>query len=101
MPKGYWIAHVEVTDEAEYGRYRELNGIAFAKYGGRFLVRGGTAQAAVGPQRSRNVVLEFPSYRAALDCLHSAEYAAAVAHRDRGAKVELVVAEGYEGAQPA
>jgi uncharacterized protein (DUF1330 family) len=100
MAKGYWMAHVEVTNQAEYDRYRELNGIAFAKYGGRFLVRGGATKVAIGPERSRNVVLEFPSYQAAIDCLNSPEYAAAVVHRDRGAQVELIVVEGYEGAQP-
>ena len=32
MPKAYWIARLDITDEASYAEYRKLNGIAFAKY---------------------------------------------------------------------
>ena len=97
MAKGYWIGHVDVTDAEAYRRYRETNAVAFAKYGGRFLVRGGASVAAEGALRPRHVVIEFPSYRAALDCLKSPEYAIAVKHRDAGAALDLVVVEGYEG----
>ena len=68
MPKGYWVARVDVTDPEKYKRYVAANGAAFAKYGGRFLVRGGRFEAPVGTSRERNVVVEFPSYEAALAC---------------------------------
>ena len=32
MARGYWIAHVDVTDPEAYGRYVAANAIAFAKY---------------------------------------------------------------------
>ena len=41
MPKAYWIAHVDVHDNEIYAKYKEANAIAFAKYGARFVVRGG------------------------------------------------------------
>jgi len=101
MAKGYWIARVDVIDEEAYKEYLSLNGVAFAKYGGKFLVRGGAFETAVGTSRQRNVVIEFPSYEAAAECLNSPEYRRAAAVRDRGAEVDLIVIEGYDGPQPA
>jgi hypothetical protein len=40
-PKGYWVARIDVQDEAAYGAYIAANGVAFAKFGARFIVRGG------------------------------------------------------------
>lgn len=97
MPKGYWIAHVTVTDPTDYERYRSMNGAAFAKYGGRFLVRGGTHVVANGNANDRQVVIEFPSYQAALDCYHSPEYQAALAVFKTAALSDHVIAEGYDG----
>ncbi len=41
MAKGYWVVHVDVTDPEGYQQYVKANAAAFAKYGARFLVRGG------------------------------------------------------------
>jgi uncharacterized protein (DUF1330 family) len=98
--KGYWIAHVDVHDPEGYKGYVSRNGAAFAKYGGRFLVRGGPGETIVGTLKPRHVVIEFPSYEAALACMNSPEYAEATPHRDRSAHVDVVVVQGYEGPQP-
>lgn len=100
MAKGYWMARVDVRDADAYKNYVAANGAAFAKYGGRFLVRGGSFQNPVGTARSRNVLIEFPSYQAALDCWNSPEYQAARAKQEGGADMDLVVVEGYDGPQP-
>jgi uncharacterized protein (DUF1330 family) len=100
MPKGYWIAHVEVTDPEVYKKYLAANGVAFAKFGGRFLVRAGKHIVAEGAAKSRNVVIEFPDYAAALACLGSDEYKRAVEFRDKASLIDLVIAEGYDGPQP-
>jgi uncharacterized protein (DUF1330 family) len=98
--KGYWIARVDIRDESAYKEYVARNGVAFAKYGGRFLVRGGSYEVSRGQSRERNVVIEFPSYEAAIACLNSPEYAEAVEYRDRGAEIDLIVIHGYDGPQP-
>ena len=72
MPKGYWIARVDVTDAEGYKAYIAANAAPIARFGGRFLVRAGRYENPEGSSRSRNVVVEFPSYRAALDCHHAA-----------------------------
>ncbi len=100
MSKGYWIARVDVTDSQAYQEYLRTNGTAFAKYGARFIIRGGPFEIGAGEARERNVVIEFPSYEAAMDCLRSDEYAEAVVHRNRGARVDLIVIRGYDGPQP-
>ena len=61
MPKGYWIAHGIVHDVDAYDKYRAANGPVFAKFGARFLVRGGDQKIAEGNAKPRTVILEFPS----------------------------------------
>ena len=78
----------------------KANAVPFAKYGARFLVRGGTYRVAEGGARARNVVIEFPSYQAALECWDSSEYQAAKAERDGHAVADIIIIEGYEGPQP-
>lgn len=101
MPKGYWIARVDVHNPDAYKNYVAANGVAFAKFGGRFLVRGGQFEVVSGAARQRNVVIEFPSYQAALDCWNSAEYQDARAKQEGGAEGDILVIEGYDGVQPA
>lgn len=100
MPKAYWIARVDVTDPEIYKRYLAANGVAFAKYGGRFLVRGGAFDNPLGTSRQRNIVIEFDSLDTARACYASPEYAAAVAARDQSAIIDMIIVEGYDGPQP-
>ena len=94
MPKGYWIAHVDVTDPEGYKDYVAAAKAAFDKYGAKFLARGGAYEATEGRGRARNVVIEFPSLKAAQDCYHSPEYEAARAIRHKFADAEMVLVEG-------
>jgi uncharacterized protein (DUF1330 family) len=100
MAKGYWIGRVDVSDTEAYKKYVAANGPVFAKYGARFLIRGGQFEAVEGTARSRNVVIEFPSYQVALACYHSPEYAAAMALRLNAGVSDILVIEGYDGPQP-
>ncbi len=100
MAKGYWIARLDVDNDEEYARYRALNAVAFAKYGAKFLVRGGDYKLARGEGRKHNVVLEFKDEETARACYASAEYQEAVKHLALVGKVDLVIIGGYDGAQP-
>lgn len=101
MAKGYWVGRVDVHNADAYKNYVSANGAAFAKFGGRFLVRGGPAESVLGSSRQRNVVIEFPSFEAAMECWRSPEYQAAREKQQGGAEIDLVVVEGYDGPQPA
>ena len=67
MVKGYWVARLNIHDQAAYEEYRKRNAIAFGLFGGKFLVRGGPFHAVVGEGRQHNVVIEFPSHDAAMN----------------------------------
>jgi uncharacterized protein (DUF1330 family) len=95
--KGYWIAHVDVTDPEGYKAYQAANAVPFGKFGARFVVRGGRQQVTEGRARSRAVVMEFPSYDAALACYRSPDYQAAKAMRQGKGEIDLLVIEGYAG----
>lgn len=94
MAKAYWIAHVTVTDPDTYKLYAGDAPNAFKKYGAVILARGGTCQQMEGKGRPRNVVVEFPSLQAALDCYNSAEYQAARAKRVGAGEADIVIVEG-------
>jgi uncharacterized protein (DUF1330 family) len=100
MPKGYWIARYEVTDPEQYKAYIAANAKPFKDYGARFLVRSGRFETPEGESRTRNVVIEFPSYQAAVDCYQSPAYQAALELRMPAATIDLIIIEGYEGLQP-
>ncbi|UWP88057.1 DUF1330 domain-containing protein [Aliiroseovarius crassostreae] len=97
MPKGYWIGRIDVSNLDEYKKYVAANGPAFAAFDARFLVRGGAFETVEGSARSRNVVIEFPSYQAAKDCYASAAYQQAKSLRDPVSSGDLIIIEGYEG----
>ena len=58
MAKGYWIAHVDVTNPDGYKAYVAANAEPLRKYGARFLVRGGNSETMEGNCRARHVVIE-------------------------------------------
>src|SRR6187401_3319769 len=100
MAKGYWIVRVDVADDEQYKLYVAANAAPFRQFGARFLVRGGRFENLEGTSRKRNVVLEFPTYEAALACWKSPEYQEAMKLRAPVSTMDLVVIEGYEGPQP-
>jgi uncharacterized protein (DUF1330 family) len=101
MPKGYWIVRVDITDQEKYKAYIAANAEPLKKYGARFLVRGGRFENPEGTSRTRNAVIEFPTYQAAIDCWKSSEYQQAIKFRQPVSTIDLIIIEGYEGPQPA
>ena len=97
MPKGYWVAHVDVRDPQAYEAYRQANAMAFAKYGARFIVRGAPQEVREGVAKGRTVVIEFDSLETARACYESPEYQAAKALRDPVSSGDLVIVEGWGG----
>ena len=99
-PKGYWVARLDVYDVATYKKYIEANAEAFAKYGAKFLTRGGPFHQIEGHTRTRNVILEFADVDTALACYHSEEYQRAFKIRKLIATADILIMAGYDGPQP-
>ena len=96
MPKGYWIALIDVHDSETYKLYIETARPAYERFGAKFLARGGKTEVLEGVARGRNVVIEFPSLQHAHDCYHSPEYTAARVFRDKAGQGEFILVEGAE-----
>jgi len=58
----YVIADIDITDPKAYEEYRAKVPAVIAKYGGRYIVRGGKIEQLEGGwQPKRLAVLEFPT----------------------------------------
>ena len=91
----YVIANVTVKDPVRYEDYRRLVGPTLAKYGGRFIARGGAVEVLEGEWRpNRLVIVEFPSMDRAREWWHSPEYAEAKAIRQATSEGTLLILEG-------
>ena len=94
MP-AYVLAEIEVTNPEGYKEYTTHVPATIAKYGGRFVVRGGTARVLEGewPER-RRVLIEFPSADAAQKWWDSPEYEKPKAMRQANSKGRLLLLDG-------
>jgi uncharacterized protein (DUF1330 family) len=91
----YVIAIINVTDPEGYEVYKEMAPPAIAKYGGRYIARGGRSEVLEGdPEAERFVILEFESYEKAREWWNSPEYEAAKVHRRASAISQLMLVEG-------
>ena len=94
MP-AYVIANIDVKDPVRYQDYIKMSPISIAKFGGRFVARGGKTDVLEGnwvPKRL--VLLEFPSAERAREWWASDDYAPAKALRQATSYGELVILEG-------
>ena len=97
--KGYWIAHVNITNPERYKDYIAANAAPLKKYGARFLVRAGDSRRSRGPARGA------PSRRHRVRQLRRRPRPATTRPstrlprkiRDEASTGEFVIIEGYEG----
>ena len=95
MLPSYVIYQGEVFDPERYEEYKRLVAPNIAAAGGRYLVRGGQAEALEGElPGGRTVVVEFPTMQAAVDWYRSEEYSAIRKVREGAARANIYVVEG-------
>jgi uncharacterized protein (DUF1330 family) len=91
----YMIISAEVTDSRAYEEYKSKVPALVAKFGGRYLVRGGKILNVIGDWNpGRIIVLEFPSHERLQEWLGSPEYAPLAAIRARATKSKGLVVDG-------
>ena len=101
MP-AYVVVNIEVHDPKRYEEYKALAPASIAAHGGRYLARGGPAEALEGDYRPRRfVILEFPTAERARTWWACEEYARAKALRQASATTDMILVEGLAPKAPA
>ncbi len=91
----YVIVDITIEDPVAYERSKALAPPSIARYGGRYVVRGGATTVLEGAREpARLVVLEFPTTEQARAWWASPEYAEAKALRQATSESQLLIAEG-------
>jgi len=92
----YVISEVEMLDETQGRRYRELAARSISRHGGRYLVRGAAPVVAEGawPAGTRIVIVEFPTMERLQAWYRSADYAEALAIRQTALDRRLLFVDG-------
>ncbi len=91
----YIIAHVVVTNPAQYEDYKKFSSEAMRVHGAEVCVRGGRVEVLEGDwSPERVVVLKFPTVEAAKAFNASPEYSRARESRTGAAIMRMIVVEG-------
>ena len=91
----YLLYRGTVTNPDVYKEYMKLTPDIIAKFGGKFLARGGKTITLEGNEETRRViVVEFPSFEQAVAFYNSPEYQAAVNIRKDAAITEMIIVDG-------
>ena len=94
MPKGYWVVRANIHNQDEYSKYVVKASAIVKKNSGTFLVRGGKQTEYETKGYKRTVIVEFDSYKHAIDCYNSEEYQSALKHVEDSANRIFTVVEG-------
>ena len=97
----YVISEVEVVDEQLAAEYRSIAADSIARYGGRYVIRGGAIDIVEGerPSEQHIVVVEFPTMKHAHDWYRSQEYAPALKLRATALRAGRIVDDLVTGEQ--
>lgn len=94
MP-AYIISDIEIRDAEAFEQYKQLSPPSVAKYGGRFVIRGGAMERIEGEWAPRRIaMLEFPDMETARRWVDSPEYAEARKVRQASATSSLILVDG-------
>lgn len=94
MP-AYIIVQIDIKDPSRYEEYKNLAPASIAKYGGKYVVRGGKVDVLEGKWKpNRLVILEFESVQRAKDWWSSRQYREARDLRNQIADAQMIVVEG-------
>jgi len=91
----YLLAEIEVTDPGGFEAYRRDVPKLIARFGGRYLARGGAAEVLEGGRPlKRTVLLEFPDMPTLKAFYRSPEYQPLLALRQASSQSEVLIFDG-------
>jgi len=94
MP-AYVIVEIDIVDPVGFEEYKKRVGAIVEKYGGKYIVGGGSVETLEGDWRpKRIVVLEFENAQRAKEWLNCEEYRQPRKMRHRTAKTNMILVEG-------
>ena len=94
MSKGYWVVRAKVIDSENYSKYINLATNIIEEHKGKFLVRGGQQTEFENSGFERSVVIEFETYKDALECYESENYQKALKLVEGSASRLVSIVEG-------
>lgn len=91
----YFLAHIKITDEAEYAKYLVQVDEVFEKYEGKYLAVDKAPLLLEGDWNdTRAIIIEFKTLEAFNRWYYSNEYQAILKHRLKGAICDTVLVKG-------
>ncbi|MEM7232255.1 MAG: DUF1330 domain-containing protein [Planctomycetota bacterium] len=97
MPKAFVVGEIEVNDPETYSTYTAQTPAAIAKYGGKFVARGGTVEVLEGASpKGRVVVIEFPDLESAKKWYASEDYQPLIPIRQSASEGRFFLVEGCD-----
>lgn len=96
----YVISDVEILEASLVEQYRSIARSTIAKYGGRYIARGGRVESIEGEWAPQHlVIVEFPTLERAHEWYRSPEYAEALSLRATALDRRLIFVEGLPAAR--
>ena len=91
----YVVSMMSIHDPQTYEKYTDRTPPIVARYGGKFLARGGEITTIEGEAyQDRMVILEFPSKQSVLGWMADPEYQEAKTFRHASSKARILLIEG-------
>jgi uncharacterized protein (DUF1330 family) len=91
----YLVVDIGITNPTQFEEYKKLAPAAIAKYGGRYVIRGGAYEVLEGDWKpERLTIVEFESMEKAKAFYNSPEYAVAIKARTGAANFKALVVQG-------
>ena len=94
MPPAFFIAEVEVIDPEEFKLYASRVAETAARYGGRYIVRGGNTESLEGEPPKRIAISTWKSMEDAKRYYQSPEYSEIIGIRHRACKSRVFIERG-------
>jgi uncharacterized protein (DUF1330 family) len=96
MKKGYLIVRINIKNVELFQQYPPLSTKAVEKFGGKYLIRGGSFEIVEGQwPAERTTVVEFESFNKAKEFYNSLEYSEAKKVRQESTDTDFILIEGY------
>jgi len=94
----YVVNEIVVTEPERFQTYADQVPAILARYGGRYVIRGGAPERVDGPSPpDKLVVLRFESREAARAWRNSPEYLAILPIREATSTSRVYIVDGYAG----